>query len=66
VDSDAERYLEHRLATLHDTLAVVNARAENNDLPDASLDEARLAMCATESRVPEAAHPSSTVERPSA
>jgi len=55
VDPDAERYLEGRLATLHDTLTVVNTRAGNDDLPDASLDEARLAMCATESRVPEAA-----------
>ena len=55
VDSEAERYLEGRLTTLHDTLAVVNTRAGNDDLPDASLDEARLALCATESRVPEAA-----------
>jgi len=42
IDPDGDRYLESRLTALHDRLTSVNAQAEADTLPDATLNEEGL------------------------
>ena len=55
IDVDAERYLEARLALLHDELATVNELAGDDALPDAAFGDAGLKMTPLDRSVPDEA-----------
>ena len=52
---DAERYLEARLALLHDELTTVNELAGDDALPDAAFGDTGLKVTPLDRSVPDAA-----------
>ena len=55
IDVDADRYLEARLALLHDELATVNELAGDDALPDAAFGDTGLKVTPLDRSVPDAA-----------
>lgn len=55
IEPDGDRYLTDRLSTLQAQLSIVNQRAKDNDLPDATFSSEGLKLTPQESSVPEQA-----------
>ncbi len=55
IDPDGDRYLSGRMSALQEQLTLVNQRAKDNDLPDATFSDAGLKLTPQESSVPEQA-----------